>query len=181
MLPIQQWANDAPEPARVVGSAALLDDVQAMLSGQARREWEHAGGRPVVTGTDQQGVEPTEADELAELLTASVRDDDLLEIDPCGLQEQVGVAQQTLGSSGARRPRPRLVRDRYQERHAKRRISRVPAADPHQAMRIDVRVGRDERAVESGWAGGLFEFHCGPRSVLSVEALSAEGASVLTR
>ena len=60
-------------------------------------------------------------------------------------------------------------------------LQAVLATDPHQAVRIDVRVGRDERAIESVWAGGLFEFHFGPRSVLSVEALSAGGARVLTR
>jgi hypothetical protein len=171
MLAMQQRANDPAEPPGMVGSAAGLDDVEAMLPGQARREREHAGGRPVLTGADQQRVEPTEADELVELLTASVRDDDLFEIDPGRAQEQVGCIEQALGSRRALGPGTRLVLDRYQERYDERPISRVLAADPHKAMRIDVRVGREERAIESGWAGGLFEFHFGPRSVLSVEAL----------
>jgi hypothetical protein len=171
MLSIQQRADDAPQPARLAGSPVVLDDIQPMLSGQACHEREHARGRPVVTGADQQGIEPTEADELAELLTVSVRDDDLFEIDPGRAQQQVRCIEQTLSSSRALGPRTRPVLDRYQERHAEWPISRVTAADPHQAVRVDVRVGRDERTSESGWAGGVFEFHFGPRSVLSVEAL----------
>ena len=50
----------------MVGSATVLDDVEAVLPRQARRERQHAGGRPVVTGADQQRVKPTEADQLAE-------------------------------------------------------------------------------------------------------------------
>ena len=156
---MQQRANDPAEPPGMVGSAAGLDDLEAMLPGQARCKREHAGGRPVVARADQQAVEPTEADELSELLPAAVRDDDLFEMDPRRVKEHVGVTQQALGSRRALGPRTRLVLDRYQERYDERPISRVLAADPDQAMRIDVRVGREERAIESGWAGGLFEFH----------------------
>jgi hypothetical protein len=171
MLSMQQRADYAAEPARMVGSAPVLDDFQAVLAGQARCEREHPGGRPVLGGADQQSVEPAEANELAELLTTSVRDDDLFEEDPRRAEEHVSPVQQALGSSGAVGPWTRLVVDRYQERDAERLGSGVLAADRHQVVWIGVRIGRDERTIQGGWAGGLFEFHFGPRSVFSVEAL----------
>jgi len=109
-------------------------------------------GLGVVPGADEQGVESSEAHELLELHTGFVRDHDRFEVDPRRAQEHINVAQKALGSSGAIQPRPRVVLDRYQERDAERLIPRVLATDCHQAVRIDVRLGRDKRAMKRGYA-----------------------------
>jgi hypothetical protein len=181
MRPVEQGTDHAPQPARVIELTSSLDDLHTLRSREANNHRQHADRLGVAPGADEQSVEPTEAHELLELPIGPIRNDDLFEGDSRGAEEHVYVVQQPLGSGGALRPRTHLVLDRYQEADAERLIARALAADAHQTVRIDVRVGRDERAMKSGWAGGLLEFHFGPRSVLSVEALRARGARLLTR
>jgi hypothetical protein len=142
---MEQRADDASQPARMIGPAANLDDVHAMLARQAGSERQHAGGRRVVPRADEQGVETAEAHKLPELRAGSVRDDDLVEVDAGRAQEHVGVVQQAFCRATAFGPRPRLVVDRNEERHAERLSACVLAAAAHESVRIDARVGCDER------------------------------------
>jgi hypothetical protein len=150
--------------------------MRASKSGSERQDGRRC---QFVPRADEQGVEPTGPNELTEFLAGSVGDDHLFEVDSRRAQEHVGVAQQALGGGGALGPRSRLVFDRDHERHAQGFVPCVLATEPHQPVRIDVRVRRHERAGHVGWARVLLEVHDDLRSI-AVTGVSAIALGLLT-
>jgi hypothetical protein len=130
-----------------------------MRTSKSGSERQHGRRCQFVPRADKQGVEPTRANELTELLAGSVGDYHLFEVDTRCAQEHVGVVQQALGGRGALGPGTRLVFDRDYERDAEWIVSRVLATERHQPVRIDARVRCHERAGQLGSAWMLLKVH----------------------
>jgi hypothetical protein len=95
-----------------------------------------------VVRADKQGIEASQAHELADELVGLAGDDDVLDTHPRPVQEARGLAHQALGRR-AGRPGSRLAINRNQQRHADRVVVRALTGEPHQPVGIDVRVRGD--------------------------------------